>query len=188
MTLTIEKALNNIQFYKKITSDSNLYTYYPYSQLSKAELLNSFKLDVALRYFNTIQNEGWLSKLKHVASHWDVGYSMYSNYFKFDTHLSELNKFTELSGIDIARKLREIESSTDEQLVANNNENQFQTTQLFLKTCISIGKEDNEYWDKVFKHLQISSGKSEPCMDKSNFKKVVTTENGYEVIELQYYF
>ena len=100
MTLTIEKALNIIQFYKKITSNSNLYTYYPSSQLSKAELLKSFKLDVALRYFNTIQNEGWLSKLKYVASHWDVGYAMYSNYFKIDKHLNELNKFTELLGID----------------------------------------------------------------------------------------
>ena len=188
MTLTIEKALRNIQFYKKITGDGNFYTYYPCSQLSNAELLNSFKLDVALRYFNTIQNEGWLSKLKHVASHWDVGYTMYSNYFKFDIHLNELNKFTELTGFDRARKLREIESSTGGLLVVNTNEIQFQTTQSFLETCISIGKEDNEYWNKVFKHLQITSGKSEPCMDKFNFKKLVVTENGYEVVELQYYF
>ena len=99
----------------------------------------------------------------------------------------ELNKFPELSRIDRARKLVEIES-TEEQLVTNNNETQFQTIQLFLKTCISIGKEDNEYWVKVIKHLQISSSKYEPCMDKSNFKKLVTTENGFEVIELQYYF
>ncbi len=113
---------------------------------------------------------------------------MYSNYFKFDKHLNELNKFTKVSGIDRARKLREIESSTDEQLVTNTDETQFQTTKSFLNTCISIGKEDNEYWKKVFKHLHISCGKSEPCMDKSNFKKLVTTVNGYEVIELQYYF
>ena len=188
MTLSIEKALRNIQFYKKITGDGNFYTYYPCSVLSSEELLSSFKLDIALRYFNTIQTEGWLSKLKYVASHWDIGLAMYSNYFKLDIYLNELNKFNELTGIDRGSKLREIELSINRQKINETTKVVFQTSQSFLEICISIGKDDNGFWDKVYRHLKIVQSKNEPCMDRSNFSKLVITENGYEVVELQYYF
>jgi len=186
--MTIQQALKNIQFYKKITSEGKSFNYLRCSQLRDIELLNSFKLDVALRYFNTIQSDGWLSKLKYVASHWDTGYAMYSNYFKPDIHLDELDKFTKLSEIDRYFKLQEIESSISTTTFDTIEHSNPESTQSFLSMCISIGRDDKDYWHKIYNQLKITQQDDEPYINKANSKRLVATKNGYEVVELQYYF
>jgi len=163
MNLTFDKALKNILFYKKLTSQIDFVSLQSSLYLSELELLNSFKIDIALRYFNAIQNENWLTRLKFVASHWDIGISMYWNYFEtISTERNQEPTYTESS--------------------------QFETVTSFLDKCISIGKENNEYWVKVCQILDLHHDKIEPYL--KNLRKVgfVISENGYEVVPNQYSF
>ena len=86
MSLTIEKALQNILYYKEVTVNNSIQLI---QSLSKQELLTSFKIDLALRYYIAIQNENWLTRLKFVASHWSIGYAMTSNYFENELDVQE---------------------------------------------------------------------------------------------------